>query len=61
LESLAEDLRAIALAKMQGDTVEQIAAHLGCAPRTVERKLRMIRSLWEHEVASAVVEDEGRS
>jgi DNA-directed RNA polymerase specialized sigma24 family protein len=58
LEALAEDdLRAIALAKMEGRTVEQIAARLGCAPRTVERKLRMIRSLWEQE-GGVVVEEE---
>ena len=62
LEALAEDdLRAIALAKMEGETVHQIAARLGCAPRTVERKLRMIRSLWEQEGAGAVVEEEDGS
>jgi DNA-directed RNA polymerase specialized sigma24 family protein len=44
-----EDLRRIAVWKMEGDTVEEIAARLGCAPRTVERKLRLIRSLLRHE------------
>lgn len=47
LEELGDDeLRSIAVWKMEGDTTEQIAARLGKAPRTVERKLRMIRSLW---------------
>ena len=40
------DLRALALWKMEGYTTEEIAARLGCVPRTVERKLRVIRSLW---------------
>lgn len=44
-----EELRAIALSKMEGYTTEEIANQLECAPRTVERKLRLIRSLWEKE------------
>ena len=44
-----EELRTIALRKMEGYTTEEIAGQLSCAPRTVERKLRMIRSLWEKE------------
>jgi DNA-directed RNA polymerase specialized sigma24 family protein len=43
------DLRRIALWKMEGDTSEEIAARLGCVPRTVERRLRVIRSLWNEE------------
>jgi DNA-directed RNA polymerase specialized sigma24 family protein len=41
-----DELRTIAVWKMEGDTTEEIADRLGRAPRTVERKLRMIRSLW---------------
>ncbi len=41
-----EGLRELALAKMEGYTNEEIAARLGCVPRTVERKLRVIRKLW---------------
>jgi DNA-directed RNA polymerase specialized sigma24 family protein len=52
LGGLADDgLRAVALWKMEGYTNEEIAAKLGCVPRTVERKLRVIRSRWKHEVA----------
>jgi DNA-directed RNA polymerase specialized sigma24 family protein len=48
LDCLGDDgLRTVALWKMEGYTVEEIAARLGCVPRTVERKLRMIRHLWE--------------
>ncbi len=45
------ELRSIALWKMEGYTNEEIAAKLGCVPRTIERKLRVIRGLWKQEVA----------
>ena len=44
-------LRSVALWKMEGFTNEEIAAKLGRTPRTVERKLRLIRSIWEQENA----------
>lgn len=44
-----ESLRAVALWKMQGYSNHEIADKLGCAPRTVERKLRTIRILWSQE------------
>jgi hypothetical protein len=31
---------------MEGYTNDEIAAKLGCALRSVERKLKVIRSLW---------------
>jgi DNA-directed RNA polymerase specialized sigma24 family protein len=46
------DLRRIALWKMEGYTTEEIAAEVGCVPRTVERRLRVIRSLWNEEEVS---------
>jgi DNA-directed RNA polymerase specialized sigma24 family protein len=50
LNLLGDDvLRSIALWKMEGDTTEEIAARLGCVPRTIERKLRLIRHLWGEE------------
>jgi DNA-directed RNA polymerase specialized sigma24 family protein len=42
------DLRTIALWKLEGYGNEEIATKLGCVPRTVERKLRRIRTIWEH-------------
>jgi hypothetical protein len=45
------ELRAIAVWKMEGDTASQIAARLGCALSTVERRLRLIRQIWESEEA----------
>jgi DNA-directed RNA polymerase specialized sigma24 family protein len=44
-----EDLRAVALWKMEGYSINEIAAKLGCSPRTVDRKLWVIRRLWEQE------------
>jgi DNA-directed RNA polymerase specialized sigma24 family protein len=44
-----ESLRAVALWKMEGYTNEEIAAKLGCARFTVDRKLSAIRRIWEPE------------
>jgi DNA-directed RNA polymerase specialized sigma24 family protein len=43
------ELRAIAVWKMEGDTAPDIAGRLGCALSTVERRLRLIRRIWEEE------------
>jgi DNA-directed RNA polymerase specialized sigma24 family protein len=40
-------LRTIALRKLKGDTVEEIGASLGTSTRTIDRKLRLIRAIWE--------------
>ena len=53
LESLGDEtLRAVARWKMEGWTNREIAARLGCAEKSVERKLRSIRRLWTEEVES---------
>ncbi len=44
-----EELAHVALMKMEGFSTEEIAARLGCVPRTVERKLRLIRDIWSQE------------
>lgn len=43
------ELRSVALWKMEGYSIDEIAAKLGCAPRTVDRKLWVIRTLWEEK------------
>jgi DNA-directed RNA polymerase specialized sigma24 family protein len=43
-------LRSVALWKMEGQSNNDIAARLGCAPRTVTRKLHRIRVLWSQEI-----------
>ena len=50
LERLGDDtLRQVAVLKMQGYRNEEIAAKVGCALRSVERKLRGIRVIWSAE------------
>jgi RNA polymerase sigma factor (sigma-70 family) len=49
MEGLKDDvLRQVAHWKMENCTNEEIAQKLGCVTRTVERKLRLIRNLWEN-------------
>jgi DNA-directed RNA polymerase specialized sigma24 family protein len=48
LDTLGDDeLRKIALWKMEGHTNAEICKLLGCAPATVERRLALIRKTWE--------------
>ncbi len=49
LLSLLNDatLRSLAVWKMEGFTNSEIAKKLNCTSRTVERKLRLIRQIWE--------------
>jgi DNA-directed RNA polymerase specialized sigma24 family protein len=43
------DLRRVAVRKMEGCTLEEIAAEMGLVPRTVQRRLQLIRQIWEAE------------
>jgi DNA-directed RNA polymerase specialized sigma24 family protein len=50
LDKLGDDeLREIAVWKMEGHTNEEIAERLDVARATVERRLRMVRKQWEDE------------
>jgi DNA-directed RNA polymerase specialized sigma24 family protein len=45
-----DELRAVAVMKLESHTNAEIAARLGCAEVTVERRLGLIRSVWKaHE------------
>jgi DNA-binding CsgD family transcriptional regulator len=44
-----ERLRQIAIWKMEGYTGEEIAAKLGCSPRTVANKIELIKRAWDAE------------
>jgi DNA-directed RNA polymerase specialized sigma24 family protein len=46
------ETRTVAVWKMEGYTTEEIAEKLDCVPRTVERKLRVIRSIWGQRESS---------
>jgi DNA-directed RNA polymerase specialized sigma24 family protein len=45
-----EELRAIALARLEGHTNAEIAARQGCTLATVERRLRLIRAVLKEEL-----------
>ena len=50
LDRLAdENLRRVAVWKMEGLTADEIADRLGCSRRTVARKLDTIRIIWSEE------------
>ena len=50
LSALADpELRRMALLRMDGHSVEEVAKKTGCAPRSVKRKLQLIRNIWERE------------
>ena len=44
-----DELRAVAMWKMEGYTNEEIGGKLGRSALTITRKLRLIRSIWEKE------------
>jgi DNA-directed RNA polymerase specialized sigma24 family protein len=44
-----QTLRQVALMKMEGYTNEEIAAQLGCSPRSIARKVQRIRMTWQGE------------
>jgi DNA-directed RNA polymerase specialized sigma24 family protein len=47
LDVLEDDsLRQVALSRMEGYTNDEIAAQLGCARRTIARRLDLIRKTW---------------
>jgi DNA-directed RNA polymerase specialized sigma24 family protein len=55
LAQLADDeLRSIAVWKMEGFLNEEIASRLGCAVPTVERRLRVIRKTWSAHIDISV-------
>lgn len=41
-----DDLRKVAVSRMEGYTNDEIAEQLGCARRTVARRLDLIRKIW---------------
>ena len=58
MQQLSEaTLRGIVSLKMDGFTNEEIAERLGCATRTVERKLNLIRKLWVPILANTDVRE----
>jgi DNA-directed RNA polymerase specialized sigma24 family protein len=51
LDTLRNDqLREIAVLRIEGYTIEEIATKIGIGRRAIERKLKLIRSKWKHGV-----------
>jgi DNA-directed RNA polymerase specialized sigma24 family protein len=46
------ELETVAILRMEGYSVEEVAERLSCAPRSVKRKLSLIRTIWEKEMTS---------
>jgi DNA-directed RNA polymerase specialized sigma24 family protein len=44
------ELRRVALLRMDGWSVKDVAAKIGCPPRSVKRKLELIRRIWAREM-----------
>jgi DNA-directed RNA polymerase specialized sigma24 family protein len=47
---LNDELREVAQARLQGESVEEIAAKLGVVARSIKRKLALIRQKWESDL-----------
>jgi DNA-directed RNA polymerase specialized sigma24 family protein len=50
LGQLEPELQPVALAKMEGFANAEIAEQLLCSVRTIERRLQLIRRIWEQEM-----------
>src|SRR5262249_2527441 len=44
-----QELEAVAVARMEGYSVDDMARKFGCAPRSIKRKLQAIRNIWNGE------------
>jgi RNA polymerase sigma factor (sigma-70 family) len=47
-----QELEEIALARVEGYTVGEIAERMDYAPRSIKRKLQIIREIWERELTA---------
>jgi DNA-directed RNA polymerase specialized sigma24 family protein len=48
-----DSLRQIAISRIEGYTVPEIASNMAVSTRSVERKLKLIRNAWSKELSSA--------
>jgi RNA polymerase sigma factor (sigma-70 family) len=58
LDQLGPEMRRVAVAKLEGYTNQEIAGRHGCSVATVERRLKMIREIWNQPASHT---DESRS
>jgi DNA-directed RNA polymerase specialized sigma24 family protein len=53
LQRLGDDtLREVAVLKLEGYRNQEMAGRMGCSLRSIERKLELIRKVWQHEGVS---------
>ncbi len=52
LDRLEPELRNIALGKLEGESNADLATKLGCGVRTIERRLELIRRIWNDTLLS---------
>lgn len=50
IQVLPEDARVVCMLRLIGYKNREIAGQLGCTERKIERKLQLIRALWQHEL-----------
>ena len=50
------DLRALAVAKLEGYGNQEIAGLMGCSVRTVERRLQLIRDIWRDKESHTCIQ-----
>jgi RNA polymerase sigma factor (sigma-70 family) len=43
-------LRSVAVWKMEGYSVEEMASRLRCSPRSIKRKTQLVREIWQKEI-----------
>ena len=45
-----DELKIVAMLKVDGYTNEEIAKHVGCTRRSIQRRLKLIRDIWSNEL-----------
>jgi DNA-directed RNA polymerase specialized sigma24 family protein len=53
-----EDLRAVVMMKLEGYTIDEMSARMGKAPATIERKLKVVRILWQSDLEAQSIKQE---
>ncbi len=57
MDKLADEmLQTIALLRLEGYCVNEIAARVGCAKRSVERRIQLIRTIWKDDMEPSSTE-----
>jgi DNA-directed RNA polymerase specialized sigma24 family protein len=55
-----DTMRTVALLRVEGYSVEEIADRLNCGKRTIERKLTLIRRTWQETLQTPENDEESK-